>query len=63
MDASDRAKLIANGYRIFRVHEMEKTITECTPAGGWKLHSKYPTKSALQRGWKSLHANALSIGD
>lgn len=63
MDSTDRTRLMAAGFHIFRIHEYAKTITQCTDAGGWKLHSKYPTKAALHRAWTKLHAHYSSIGD
>lgn len=63
MDATDRARLTANGYHIYRTDENQLTITEYTEQGGWKLHERYPTKAALTRGWKHLHENPHSIGD
>lgn len=63
MDSTDRMRLIANGYHIYRVDMNQITITECTPQGGWKLHDRYASKAALHRAWKELHANPLSIGD
>ena len=63
MDATDRARLTANGYHIYRVDENRLTITEYTEAGGWKLHSRHKTKVALRTAWGHLHYNPLSIGD
>lgn len=63
MDSTDRMRLIANGYHIYRKDNNQLTITECTTAGGWKLYKRYPSKAALRRGWNDLHTNPLSIGD
>ena len=63
MDSLDRMKLMKAGFRIFRQHEYEKRITECTDKGGWKLHAQYSTKAAMNRAWKELKSLPEAIGD
>ena len=63
MDAIDRQRVSAKGFRLFRVNQLPLTITEFTKAGSWKLHSRYDTKAALHRGWRELHENPICIQD
>jgi len=60
---ADRSKMLAGGFRIFRVYEDNKEIRELSHEGGWRLHARYDTKKAMRQAIKELLEDPMSIMD
>lgn len=63
MNGQNTVKLLNAGFRVFRIHLANKTISECSDFGKWKKHGAYKTQAELRRAWDELMKKPKNIGD
>jgi len=63
MTAPCRMKLIKAGFNIYRKSPLTRTITRCTPRGGWARVGQYTTLKDFYTAWGAIIAAPRAIAD
>jgi len=61
MSIQDQRKILAAGFKIFRLVERDKKIKIIKAPGSWRTYGKYQTQKECKHNWDFLMMNDMYV--